>query len=336
MKNAKKPWKGSCSIFPASSIQKIELLQKDAKFVFSLRDSVWYLEQPLAAKADKVALESILDNFCPLKYDRLVTESAGGDLKNFGLSKPEIELRLFAKDSTRPAHTILLGKKNNLDSSSYAKLAAGGKVVSIAAYKRENLEKDLFAFRDKRFFELDNLAVIGMSYQYDSGRFSFYKKDERWFMEKPLFSLAQEAKVSDILSAASMLEAKSFAGTISSASSREFGLEKPLLTVEFRSAAGSKKSRSPNWASAFTPWLKAAGKFAKSERISRTNSAATPCPSGKGKLPCSILLTSASSNSSTVRSLLKFAKVATTAGSSSARPPGKSRAKKKSTFCSLL
>ena len=114
-------------------------------------------------------------------------------------------------------------------------------MVSIAAYKRDNLEKDLFAFRDKRFFELDNLAVVGMSYQYDSGRFSFYKKDERWFMEKPLFSLAQEAKVSDILSAASMLEAKSFAGTISSASSREFGLEKPLLTVEFRSAAGSKK-----------------------------------------------------------------------------------------------
>jgi hypothetical protein len=226
--------------FPAAQIEKIELRQNDKRFVFSLQDTVWRLEEPMAAKADKVALESILDNFCPLKYDRLVAEAAG-DLKNFGLDKPEIELKLFAKDKTRPVHIILLGMKNNLDSSSYAKLAAGSKVVSIAAYKRGALEKDLFAFRDKRFLELDNLAVTAMTWQYENSVFNFNKKDEQWFMDRPIFSLAQEAKVSEILSAASMLEAKSFAGAVSAASNREFGLEKPLLTVEFRSAAGSKK-----------------------------------------------------------------------------------------------
>lgn len=226
--------------FPAAAVEKIELLQTDKRFVFALQDGVWRLTEPLTAKADKVALESILDNFCPLKYDRLVAE-AGGDLKNFGLNKPEIELRLFAKDKTRPAHTILLGMKNNLDSSSYAKLAAGGKVVSIASYKRNNLEKDLFAFRDKRFSEFDNLAVTNMNWQYENNGFNFYKKDDQWFMDKPIVSLAQEAKVRDILSAASMLEAKSFVAAVSAASRREFGLETPLLTVEFRSATGSKK-----------------------------------------------------------------------------------------------
>ncbi len=227
--------------FPAAQVEKIELLQKDKRFVFSLRDSVWRLNEPLAAKADKVALESILDNFCPLKYDRLVAEAAGGDLKNFGLSKPEIELRLFAKDKNRPEHAILLGMKNDLDSSSYAKLAAGNKIVSIASYKRSTLEKDLFAFRDKKFSEFDNLAITSMTFQYGNNGFSFTQKDGQWFMDRPIFSLAQEAKVSEILSAASMLEAKSFTGALGPASSREFGLEKPLLTVEFNSAAGSKK-----------------------------------------------------------------------------------------------
>lgn len=226
--------------FPAAAVEKIELLQTDKKFVFALQDGVWRLTEPLTAKADKIALESILDNFCPLKYDRLVAE-AGGDLKNFGLNKPEIELRLFAKDKTRPAHTILLGMKNNLDSSSYAKLAAGAKVVSIASYKRNNLEKDLFAFRDKRFSEFDNLAVTNMTWNYENSDFSFIKKNDQWFMDKPIFSLAQETKVSEILSAASMLEAKSFAAAVSAASRREFGLETPLLTVEFRSATGPKK-----------------------------------------------------------------------------------------------
>ncbi len=226
--------------FPAAQVQKIELLQNGKRFVFSLRDAVWHLEEPLAAKADKVALESILDNFCPLKYDRLVAENAG-DLKSFGLDKPEIELKLFAGDKTKPLHTILLGMKNNLDSSSYAKLATGGKVVSIASYKRNVLEKDLFAFRDKKFFEFDDLAVTSMAYQYESSGFNFFKKDDQWFMDKPIFSLVQEAKVGEILSAATMLEAKAFAGAVSTISEREFGLEKPLLMVEFRSAAGSKK-----------------------------------------------------------------------------------------------
>ncbi len=104
--------------------------------------------------------------------------------------------------------------KNNLDSSSYAKLAAGGKVVSIASYKRNVLEKDLFAFRDKKFFDFDNLAVTSMSYRYEGDGFDFYKKDDRWFMDKPVFSLAQEAKVGEILSAAAMLEAKAFTGAV--------------------------------------------------------------------------------------------------------------------------
>ncbi len=226
--------------FPAAAVEKIELLQTGKKFVFALQDGVWHLTEPLPAKADKVALESILDNFCPLKYDRLVAE-AGGDLKNFGLNQPEIELRLFAKDKKRPAHTILLGMKNNLDSSSYAKLAAGDKVVSIASYKRNNLEKDLFAFRDKRFSEFDNLAVTNMNWNYENSDFSFIKKNDQWFMDKPIFSLAQEARVREILSAASMLEAKSFAAAVSAASRREFGLETPLLTVEFRSALAPMK-----------------------------------------------------------------------------------------------
>jgi hypothetical protein len=226
--------------FPAAQVQKIELLQNGKKFVFSLHAAVWRLEEPLAAKADKVALESILDNFCPLKYDRLVAENAG-DLKSFGLDKPEIELKLFAADKSKPVQTILLGMKNNLDSSSYARLAVGGKVVSIASYKRNVLEKDLFAFRDKKFFEFDNLAVTSMSYRYEGDGFAFIKKDDRWFMDKPVFSLAQDAKVGEILSAAAMLEAKAFTGAVGTEFDREFGLEKPLLTVEFRSATGSKK-----------------------------------------------------------------------------------------------
>jgi hypothetical protein len=225
---------------PAAEIEKIELWQKGTKFVFARKSGLWYLEEPLAAKADKAALESILDDFCPLKYDLLVEENAR-DLKSYGLNKPEIELKLFARGMNAPARTVLLGIKNNFDSSSYAKLTGSGKIVLIAAYKRNDLEKNLFAFRDKKILEIDSAAVTSMSYHYDNSDFTFNKKGDQWFMDKPIFSLAQEAKIGEILSASSILEAKVFAGAANTNSRREFHLDKPLLKVEFKSAAASKK-----------------------------------------------------------------------------------------------
>ena len=158
---------GTLLDIPGGAVERIELRNGSGRFVFIRRDTLWYLEQPLAARADKVALESILDNFCQLKYDRLVAEESR-DLKTFGLDEPGIELKLFA--AGKPAATVLLGVKNSLDDSSYAKLATGGKVVSLAAYKRNDLEKDLFAFRDKKFLEIDTMAVSALDFRCGENR----------------------------------------------------------------------------------------------------------------------------------------------------------------------
>ncbi len=222
----------------ADAIDRIELRNPEGDFVFTRREPLWQMEKPLAAKADKVALESILDHFTRLQYDRLVAEDAG-DLKAFGLDRPGIELRLFAKG--RPAAAVALGIKNTLDDSSYAKLAGDGRVVSIAAYKRQDLEKGLLAFRDKKFFALDPMAVTSMEYRSNDAAVSLAKKDGRWYLEKPLFSLARESRISELLSAASQLEATSFAPAGDAGERAAFGLDKPLLTAEFRTPSGSRR-----------------------------------------------------------------------------------------------
>jgi len=191
-----------------------------------------------------------------LKYDRLVAENAI-DLKDFGLDAPEIELKLFARDMNRAAATVLLGMKNSLDDSSYAKLASGGKVVSIAAYKRNDLEKDLFAFRDKKFLEIDTMAVTGLDYRAGGKVLAFTKKNGQWLIEKPVRSLAQDAKVNDLLSAASTLEALSFTPA-GAAARRGFGLETPLLDIEFRSAGAVRKIAVAKKDERFYAWIEGA------------------------------------------------------------------------------
>ncbi len=222
----------------AGTIDRIELRNPEGDFIFSRRDPLWQIEKPLAAKADKVALESILDNFSRLQYDRLVAEDAG-DLKVFGLDTPEIELKLFSKG--QPAATVVLGVKNTLDGSSYARLAGDGRVVTLAAYKRQDLEKGLLAFRDKKFFALDPMAVTSLQYRTGDAAVSLAKKDERWFLEKPFYSLVRESRISELLSAASQLEATSFAPAGDAGEQAAFGLDRPLLTAEFLTLSGPRR-----------------------------------------------------------------------------------------------
>jgi hypothetical protein len=60
-------------------------------------------------------------------------------------------------------------------------------------------------------------------------------------MEKPIFSLVQEAKVNDILSGATLLEATTFMGPANPVSRRACGLEKPLFTAVFKLTSAEKK-----------------------------------------------------------------------------------------------
>jgi hypothetical protein len=214
----------------AANVTKLELQRGDQTFRFVRSDPVWNLELPLKAKADRVSVENILDDFCALKYDKVVEKEAK-DLSRYRLDKPEIELRIYEKDPLKPSYAILIGTKNEMDSSSYARLSTRTEVVTIPDYKRNYLEKKLFEFRDKKFFEFDTTDASAMEFSYQNASFAFRKKEGEWFMEKPLFSRAVESKVTDILSQASQLEAKAFTDKADAGKLKEYGFEKPLLDV---------------------------------------------------------------------------------------------------------
>ncbi len=235
---ARRSQEGTLLDLTAEAVERIELRNARGAFAFS-RDGVgWRLEKPVAARADKVIVEGILDNFCPLKYDRLIA-GQGAELKDFGLDRPEIELKLLAKG--RPAATVLLGTKNGIDGSSYATLADGGRVAAIAGYRRNDLEKDLFAFRDKKFFAIDPASVTALEFRTAAGALALARKQGRWFLERPLRSLAREEKVGDLISSASLLEATAFLPLAGDAARAGFGLDRPLLTAEFTTPLGKRR-----------------------------------------------------------------------------------------------
>lgn len=235
---ARRAAQGTILDLSADAVERIELRNAHGLFAFARGDAGWRLEKPMSARADKVIVEGILDNFCPLKYDRLIAER-GAELKDFGLDRPGIELKLFARG--RPPATVLLGTKNAIDDSSYAKLAEGERVAAIAGYRRNDLEKDLFAFRDKKFFAIDPAAVTALEFRSAESAITLAKKQGRWLLELPLRSLAREEKVEDLISAASLLEATAFLPLPGDAGRAEYGLDRPLLTAEFATPLGARR-----------------------------------------------------------------------------------------------
>jgi len=224
---------GKLYTLTADRVQKIEIQRRDEVYLFTRTGGEWKLEKPIQAKADKIAVENIVDQFAALKYERSV-EKVAVDLAKYGLDQPRIRVSLFEEKAEKPAYTVLIGIQNEMDQTSYATLAAGGEVVLVGSTQVTSLEKGVFDFRDKKFMGMESGDIDRFSYRREGVEIAFQKKDARWLLEKPVLSLAEESKVSDILYKASALEAKSFKGTIAADKLSDYGLDQPILEAEFR------------------------------------------------------------------------------------------------------
>jgi len=212
---------------------RLELLNKGRIIIFQKQNRIWNIESPVKTRANNEAVEDILDNFSTLIYERIVEKEAG-DLAKYGLARPEIQLKLYERKTGTPVYIIQMGIKNPLDSSSYTKLSTNNKIVLTAAYKRDHLEKDLFDFRDKRFIDFESLDVSAFDFKFNGEKVTFKKKKNSWFLEYPLFSLAQDSQVEDIIHNTSQLEARSFRGKSSFEQLKKFGFQTPLLELKLK------------------------------------------------------------------------------------------------------
>jgi hypothetical protein len=115
------------------------------------------------------------------------------------------------------------------------------KIVLTAAYKRDHLEKKLFDFRYKRFVEFESSEVKALEIEYQGVTIGFRKKNDNWFMENPLFSLAQDSQVEDIIHSTNHLEARSFLGVPDPEQLKKLGFKTPLLELRLELANSTEK-----------------------------------------------------------------------------------------------
>ena len=188
----------------------------------------WKITSPIEAKGDTLEIDRLANDFADLKYDRIVEEEAA-DPEKYGI--PEKEITLFIRENPQPVQ-IQIGMENPLDNSFFAKRGDSGKVVLLSSTFKGLLENTLFDFRDKEIFRFEADEVSTVTMRNSSGEWKVSKKENDWWLESPVHSLAVKSKITGLLSSLSGLKAKEF---MSEAKTEEelhtFGLDEPDYTL---------------------------------------------------------------------------------------------------------
>lgn len=192
--------------FPPDEVQKIVFKTKNETITFSKDKEDWLITEPLEAKADKVEVDRLADDFCRLRIERVV-EDQPSDLERYGIPKQEISL--YFKGKEQPIR-ILIGEENPLDSTYFAKREDEVRVVLIPSQLKNYLEKSLFDFRMKDVFRFETDNVKGIKLRAKDVEWRALKKADEWFLKRPVEALAEPSKISDVLYALSNLKAKEF------------------------------------------------------------------------------------------------------------------------------
>jgi hypothetical protein len=120
-------------------------------------DGQWKIVQPVESAADEGEVSGITSNLASLEIQRVVDE-APGDLKQYGLAQPRVDIGFKAAGETREHH-LLVGEKTPAGGELYAKLPNEKKVFLISGYLDTSLNKSTFDLRDKSVMKFDRNKV---------------------------------------------------------------------------------------------------------------------------------------------------------------------------------
>jgi hypothetical protein len=197
----------------------------DRKITFAKTGAVWKVAEPLTTAAESGELESLIADLGKLRVDTWVG-SKTGDLKTYGLDKPEAKWMIF--DGDKPVLTLLLGKKT-----------ADGR-VNVTTDKSELVglldptltTRVLAEYRQRKPWEVDVAQVEGVEIAKGSTKFDLQKSGPIWIDPAMKTDAIDVRVVNELLGALGALKVERYAAD-KDADPKLYGLENPdeKLTV---------------------------------------------------------------------------------------------------------
>jgi len=211
----------------ADQIEEIQVKVTDGDATRIKRaDKAWKLVEPVEADGDNSEITNMASTLASLDVQSVVDE-APGDLKQFGLNPPRIEIAFNAKGKKDPMR-LLVGDKTPTGGDVYAKKPDEKRVILVSSLVEDTFHRTAFDLRDKTILKFDRDKVDGLQITRGSETLQFSRKGANWTIVKPAPMRADYAEIEGLITSLSATLMQKFVSPEASpAELKQYGLDKP-------------------------------------------------------------------------------------------------------------
>jgi hypothetical protein len=181
-----------------ADITKVDIKKKSGDEVALTKNDAgkWQLGGSKPLRADQNEVSSMLSTLSSLSSERLIEEKAG-NLADYGLAQPSVELDVTEKDNK--TQRLLIGDSAPSGNAVYVALAGDPRVFTLANYSKTSLDKSEKDLRDKRLlvFEQDKLSRVELTAKKQD--IEFGRNKDQWQIVKPKPLRADDSRVEDLI-----------------------------------------------------------------------------------------------------------------------------------------
>jgi hypothetical protein len=192
----------------------------------------WQIVQPSTIDPDGSEVSGLTSNLANLEVQRVIDENPG-DLAEYGLAQPRIELTFKADNQERK---LLIGRKTPPGTDLYAKLGDQPRVFLISSYLDSTFNRTTFDLRDKAVLKLERDKIDALTINAPPATTRFAKREGEWRLVSPIDARADFTAVDGLVSRLNTMQMKSIVAA-EPATLSEYGLDKPAATVQIGSGS---------------------------------------------------------------------------------------------------
>lgn len=223
--------------FKREDIAAITLTRGGETISLESEGDKWLIKQPVAAKADDAALNSLIGDIVSARIEREFANPSADALKEYGLATPAVKLEVRLKDGK--THQIELGGKDPLGSSAYARFDGAANAALIGGSLLTNADKPLKDWRDRSLLGASEYDLTSLKVTNENGSFELGKKESDWVITSPISADAEANEVSSLIGDLTSAKAAEIVSETAD-DLPKYGLDKPKISVSAKTTSGDR------------------------------------------------------------------------------------------------
>lgn len=222
-----------------ADVRKVTVLKPSGETIVVERQAgqPWTFGAGVSVPADDSAINLMVTNLASLDASRVVQEQTA-DWAPYGLTG-DGRLRVTMETTEGNPKSIIFGEDTPTGSAVFARLDGDPRLFTAFSYARDNFDKTVFDWRDKRLLRVDPDSTTTVSLDIGTRHFQFAKDVGRWQINEPAVLRADRLAVSDLERELTSAQMSSVLAEGGESAANEYSVALPYAVAEIVDSSGS-------------------------------------------------------------------------------------------------